>query len=395
MGVDVPTWHSAVVCILLSGGIVPSAFAADAQSAPAADVQEWFVGVQEVSFKPPVRQLIRMDPLAGKTTVLLEKKDAPHMPNVSLLDARGKHLGVKSVMLGTWARVETDEPRDGEPRRVFRETAMRAHVPMALSPDGRKLVCWDLMSRQVKMENGGELHATSTPLWVERPFSWNHDSTQAAFYYSANQTDDDVHIQKHGLAILSAEGVFRSLIPPDEKTKTPESTAKWTPPGWGRSGRCIYYTAGLAPDDPDRESTAIKYMMSATAAFRIEVATGKIEKLGLGDFCSVSPAEDYVLTCPAPRPAEDGKWKCGTSRIDLRTKAVTHLADGVFYPIISPSGRLAACEPGHGETVVFLDTHDWKPHGKPVQLSRDTPFVSGEAWTGACRWIVPDGEKTP
>ena len=371
------------------------------QSAPGANGEEWFVGIEEAIARPPlVRRLIRMDPLTGKTAVLMEQRDSSHMPNINLLDAHGRHLGVKSVTLvgEEQPRIVVDGAGKGEPVQVFRALRVPVYARIALSPDGRKLACVDLVSepRQLVMENDGQLRAVPTSWWVqERPFSWNHDSTQVAFYYSNDLNDDDMHIQKHGLAILSAEGTLRSLIAPDEKTKTPESTAKWTPPGWGRSGRYVYYTAALAPDDPDQKDAAIPYVTSPTAAFRIEVATGKIEKLGLGEFCSVSPAEDYIITCPAPRPIEGGKRKCGTSKIDLRTKAVTYLPNGTFYPIISPSGRLAACEPGRDETVVFFDTHDWKPYGKPVQLNRDTPLIYGEAWTRGCRWIVPDSDKAP
>ena len=398
MSVYMPTVRSAVVTALFFGGVLPSAFAADAQSAPAPDVQEWFVGVQEVSFTPPVRQLIRMDPLTGKITVLLEKKGSAYLPNVNLMDVRGKHLGVKSVRTGTVSRIEPDEPRPGEPQRLFRETELRAHVPMALSPDGRKLAAVDGINRRLVVDNNDKVH--SAPLrWCvsEKPLAWNHDSTQVAFYYSDDLNDDDIHIQKHGVAVLSVEGVLRSLIPPDEKTRTPESTAKYIPPGWGRSGRYVYYTAALAPDDPDRAGEAVRSLVAIrNGTYRIEVATGKIEKLGLGDFYCVSTNEDYLLMYPAPRRTEDGKWKCGTSKVDLKTKAVTELPSEVWTPILSPSGRYVACMPSNtNDAVTFFRTDDWKSYGKPVQLSRDRPLLCGDAWINHCRWIVPDGEKTP
>lgn len=365
--------------------------------------QEWFVGVQEAIARPPlVRQLIRMDPLTGKITVLMERKDSSHMPNVNLLDARGRHLGVNSMTLAgeEQPRIVVVGAGDGEPIQVFRALRVPVYARMALSPDGLKLACFDLVTypNRLMMEHNGKLHEVPTSWWMQgRPFSWNRDSTQVAFYYSDDLNDDDIHIQKHGLAVLSVEGVLRSLIPPDEKTKTPESTCKYIPPGWGRSGRYVYYTAALAPDDPDRAGEAVRSLVAIrNGTHRIEVATGKIEKLGLGDFYCVSPNEEYVLMYPAARRTEDGKWKYGTSKVDLKSRKVTHLPANARSPILSPSGRLAACSPNDPDyEVTFFKTDDWTPYGRPIQLNRKRPLLCGEAWISHCRWIVPDGDKIP
>jgi len=159
------------------------------------------------------------------------------------------------------------------------------------------------------------------------------------------------------------------------------------PPGWGRSGRSLYYTAGLPPDDPQRESDAARALYPVTGTYRVNIETGGTEKIALGDFACVSPDEEYVLVYPAPKLDGEGKWVKGGAKVLLETKKVTYLPDDVRYPRISPSGKLAACLSRKGGVRCF-QTADCKPYGRRVPK---TGF-NIEEWFTDLRWIVVEQE---
>ena len=367
------------------------------QTTQPAREQERLVSAESVTTKDRgvVRQLVRYDFATGKETVL-QRSESRDLPRMAFIDSRGRHLSLRAKQdAANRARrwVELASPAPGTPKRVFEEWQVEPYWPAAVSPDGRKIVVFQF-ERAIAIGDDTNVHVIPRKWGGVRPFSWSPDSRQVAFYYAPTPFEDDVHIQQHGVAVLTIDGELRELVKPSEATGTPESTSKDTLVGWGRSQRFVYYTAGVPPDDSARELPACRifHPFLPTATYRVDIETGKSERIGLGEFCCVSPDETYVLLYPSPKPAKDGSWTVGTAKIDLGTKQVTYLPDAVRRPKISPSGKLVACP--HREDIRCFRTADWKLYGTPV-LTGWKFGVNVEDWGSKYRWITVDEDHAP
>jgi len=359
-----------------------------AQTSRPGATEERFVTTTRLPGKDVVRQLLWFDPATGRE-IVMDQTDSREFPDVSFMDSQGKHLKLhRHGRPSSTAPVELQSPPAGAPVRVFQEPEVNDMRPAALSPDGRKIVFYNPSRQSLVIGDDTHVHKLRVEWTLTRPFSWNPDSSQVAFYYAPSLDADDFNIQQHGVALLTLDGKLRVLVKALEATGTPRNSAvKYVPVGWGRSGQYVYYTAGLAPDDHRRQSAAARVLYPPTATYRIDIYNDEIEMIGLGDFACVSPGEEYVLLCPSPKPASDDKWESGTTKVQIQTREVTYLPDEIRCPIISPSGRLVACY-GRGPTIRFFETADWKPHGKPVSLSMHS--LPSEDWIATFRWIVVD-----
>lgn len=362
-----------------------------AQASQPCGTDEQFVTTTRLPGKDVVRELLRFDAAAG-TQVVLVRSSSWGFPSISFLDARGRHLGLcRQGQPSSTAPVELKSPQAGDPVRVFREPEVHDMRPAALSPDGKKIVFYNPSKQLLVIGNNTTVHKIHTNWAITRPFSWSPDSRQVAFYYASSWDADDFNIQEHGVALLTLDGRIRVLAEASSATGTPRSpAAKYVPLGWGQSGQAVYYTAGLTPDDPQRQSPATKALVPPTATNRIDISSGQSERIGLGDFACVSPDEEYVLIYPSPKPVGHDKWARCTTKVLIRTREATYLPDEILLPRISPSGRLVASF-GYGPTIRFFTTADWKPCGNSVPVSRRS--IEIEDWAANFRWITVD--KSP
>ena len=387
----------AVLIAVVIGVWVPQAWG---QATQPAREQEWFVSAQRLAGRPVrhdgtiLRQFVRCD-FANGRQVVLQNSQWPSFPRVSLMDSHGRHLNVQPKDHGRKPQprhIILVSPAPGTPKRVFEEWQVEPYWPAALSPDGRKIVVFQF-GRAIAIGDDTNLHVIPRKWESVRPFSWSPDSRQVAFYYAPTTFEDDVHIQQHGVALLTIEGKLRELVKVSEVAGTPDGGSKDVPPGWGRSGRFVYYTVGLPPDDPQRELPGWRspggFPYPPSATYRVDVETGKTERIGVGAFASVAPDESYVLLYPSPELKDDGSWRTrATAKVDLATKQVTYLPDAVRRPKISPSGRLVASA---YQGITCFTTKDWKPYGKPSP----NPGSSVEAWARNFRWITVDEDHKP
>jgi hypothetical protein len=266
-------------------------------------------------------------------------------------------------------------------------------VSSSLSPDGKTIVAvTPSQGFAISDENGTRI--VDTKWTTSGPYSWAPDIGRVAFYYtpSARLPYDDVHVQKHGVALLTVGGELRAVVSVSDSFGTPDSSAKYVAPGWSPSGRYVYYTAGVAPDDPLRASEAVRVLRAVTVTCRVDVETGQVERLATGDFACVSPDGTYVLVYPCPKQAADGKWTTATAKIDLQTRELEYLPDGIDYPLMSPSGKLVACPPhrGNNGAIRFFETSNWALYGKPVPGVGT--MIGVDHWLTDFRWIVKDSD---
>ncbi|NLX21822.1 MAG: hypothetical protein GXY55_09150 [Phycisphaerae bacterium] len=298
----------------------------------------------------------------------------------SLLDSRGRRLltlrsvgedihGAKPIQL------VAAEP--GAPARAFEELAVKGMWPAALSPDGARIVFFDYRTETVVLGDATSVHRISTGV-VTNPFRWSPDSKQVAFYYAQSYGEDDVHIQEHGVAVLSADGRLRELVKASDAVGTPDGYSKYLGPAWGNSGRFIYYSAGLPAGD--QRAVLCRGMPSPAVTYRLSIDTGETEEIALGEFASVSPDETFILLYPSPRPT-GATAPIGTTKVDVKSREATFL-NGLAFPRISPSGKLVAAIAHDG--IQFFTTEDWKPHGKAIA----TPGIRLQDWGADYRWIV-------
>lgn len=335
-----------------------------------------------------IRQLRWLDPLSGKARDPqgFGVRGPREFLRTSLLDARGRALLELHAIgdLSRGGRIGLTKSEPGAPTAVFETNEATSVWPSgAISPDGTRIVFFDHHAESLVIGDTTNAHRIPTQWIVTHPFSWRPDSKQVTFYYASGYDGDDLHIQNHGIATLSADGQLRELVKASDTAGTPDGMGKYMGPLWGPSGRFIYYTSGLPLDDPDRNSTAMKMIPGRSAAYRVQVDTGRTERIGLGELASVSPDERYVLLFCSPVPQEDGRWGVGTTKVDLETRKATYLPAGISYPKISPSGELMATLALGA--IHFFDTKDWKPHGQPIPRE---PHVTPEEWGREYRWIV-------
>jgi hypothetical protein len=189
-----------------------------------------------------------------------------------------------------------------------------------------------------------------------------------AFYYSLNADDDDLHIQKHGVAVLSTQGDLQVVLDAEQAVATPRhsSSTKDIPIGWSRSGRFIYYTNGVAaPREYGSDHPS--------AVFRFDFEAGQTTRIASGIFVDVAPDDEYILCRPVPTRNEPST----TTQIMLSSGEIKPLPQALVLPRISPSGRFAVDavrrrhpDPSRIPDVQFYSTADWQPVGEPIWLIR-------------------------
>ncbi len=373
-----------------------------AQTTQPAVQEEWLV---EVSCHRTTGWVLRRYDFATGKRVVLREADPVICGHMSLIDARGRYLQLREAQ-GDHKyldrRVELAFPSPGTPTRVFEELEVTTSWFGALSPDGRKIVVSEL-DGTLAIGDDTRLHLIPGKWYLTRLFSWSPDSSKVAFYHPLSDYHDDVHIQKHGVAVLTVDGELREVLKASEAVGTPNGETKNLGPGWGRSGRFVYYSDGLPPEDPRRQLRAWRgfgHPYPPAATYRVDLQTGRTERIGLGEFASVSPDETYIILEPVPRQKDDGSWALATAKVDLATKKVSYLPDAIKRPKISPSGKLVACPRGGG--IICYRTSDWKRHRQPVIVQTEAKAKKGIFW-GVCsetwgrdfRWIVVDKDAKP
>lgn len=253
---------------------------------------------------------------------------------------------------------------------------------LSLSPNAKMLVGYNPLKREIVLISDSVVKAYPASGSVCSPFSWSPDSSRAAFYYSTPPAEEDV--QGHGVAIVSLDGGLQVLCEPQEETATPYSGAKEVRIGWSAAGTSVYISEGRLPADAPTDIYYRRRFRRRVVTVRIEVASKQKVEIADGEFSDVAPDESYVLVQrTSGRIGGDMFTRCFVR--DLRSDAEHHLAEGLRYPKISPSGRLAACLKT-AESIVCLRTSDWQPVGSPV--SNAAARIPTNKWATEFRWIT-------
>lgn len=353
-----------------------------------ANAAEWFVGLRWLEGE---RQLFRCAP-SGEQRVIAETSGRqPHLRS-SLMDAHGALLHVETVGPRADRKVISRSTRAEAPTRMFETVEMRTTgVHMALSPNGRWLVASEIgVPGFIAIGSHTATHIISTTWWVTRSFSWNRDSTQVAFYYALDGGGDDLHANRHGVAVLSISGELQVVLPAEEAVGTRMLFgAKEVPIGWSRCGRYLYYTDGTAgPGDPRLDPPS--------ATFRFDFEGRQITTIAPGMFIDIAPDHEYIL-CRLPSPKSDPPTMT-TAQILLDTGEVRNLPREIAFPRLSCSGQLAVDvvrpltgtpRAGSIPDLQFYRTSDWQLVGKPVPQAGTW---DGEEWLRDFKWITVSSE---
>jgi len=154
--------HIVITAAILSGAWVSQVLA---QSTQPAGEREWFVRTVRLPGKKVARQFLRYDFTTG-SQIVLESSDSRYFPNIKFMDSRGRHLRLRTRDMaedsGWGKRIELDGAEPGTPRRVFEQLKVRTWWRAALSPDGRKIVCFDSGEFSIVIGDETSVHVIPT-----------------------------------------------------------------------------------------------------------------------------------------------------------------------------------------------------------------------------------------
>jgi hypothetical protein len=239
----------------------------------------------------------------------------------------------------------------------------------------------------IYLDDGKECHRINTSWAGVKSFSWSSDSSRVGFYFVEDINDEDLHMQKHGVAVLDTDGKLTVLQKPTEKLSTPGNPiVREVPPGWGKDGKYLYFSGGVTENDPRRQTKEFEKLFVAkttpVAVYRVNLETRERQTLTLGEFTAASPTEDYILVTRFSR--ELGKRRI-TLRLDLDTQEMFELPEGVFSPQLSIDGTIAVC--CFQERLTFFDTQTWTRISGPIDVSDQIIGCAPDDWYRDFKWI--------
>lgn len=337
----------------------------------------------------PHRQLAVYDFVNGRVQ-LAATMNAMDSPGVGFLDAKGKHLQVRKTTTQPSAghdRIQLSTADSEAPSRVFDASKVRSWWPMSLSPDGKRMAVYE-SGRGLILGDSQHAHVIPSKWVVEGPLVWNSSSSQVAFYYALSDVDADLHVKRHGVAVADVKGSVRTLVNAESALPTPGSWTKELGPRWDRTGKYIYYTAGLPPEDPRRRDFPHGPFTPPSVACKANLATGESQVIALGELAGVWPDGRTVLLYPAPTAADSGLPGMRARTVDTQTGETSDLPRDIRYPRLSPSGRLVSCITPE-RAIRCYRTDPWQPVGRPVPAPGG---MGTEEWARDFRWITVEDE---